>query len=393
MMPTQNSLVTKLLDTIVEHLDIPKSYYEKAVSRHKSLGEWLCRPESQVAAFQPHVSPQGSFRYGTVNRPLIASEEYDLDNVTTLAIAKTAMTQKQLKELYGAEIKGYARANVMLAPVEEKDRCWRLVYADEVSFHLDTLPCVPEQQAVILALTSRGVPPELAALAIAITDRRHPQYDQITPALLSSNPRGFAKWFETRARPVAEARMRQLVEGRFYASVEDVPPYEWKTPLQGSIQILKRHRDVMFGKNPGASPISMIITNLAAHAYAGEADLWSALSNIVEGMPQYVNPTRPRVPNPSDPAEDYADKWAKDPTLEGNFWAWHTQVKIDIARLPALLSGKSLGADVRGIFRVELSQDHLKQFEPREALATPVMVRSAPVVYVPTAPRPWGAGA
>ncbi len=248
-MPTQNPLLTELLDTIIDHLDIPKSYYEKAVARHKSLGDWLCRPESKVAAFQPHVSPQGSFRYGTVNRPLLATEEYDLDNVTTLAMAKIAMTQKHLKELYGAEIKGYARANGMLAPVEEKDRCWRLLYADEVSFHLDTLPCVPEEQAVILALTSRGVPPESAALAIAITDRRHPQYDEITSALLGSNPRGFAKWFEKRARPFAEARMRQLVERRLYASVEDVPPYEWKTPLQRSIQILKRHRDVMFREN------------------------------------------------------------------------------------------------------------------------------------------------
>ena len=392
-MPTENPLLTELLDTIVEHLDIPKSYYEKAVARHKSVGEWLCRPESKVAAFQPHVSPQGSFRYGTVNRPLIATEEYDLDNVTTLAMAKTAMTQRHLKELYGAEIKGYARANGMLAPVEEKDRCWRLVYADEVSFHLDTLPGVPEEQAVILTLTSRGVPPELAAFAIAITDRRHPQYDQITSALLSSNPRGFAKWFERRARPFAEARMRHLVERRLYASVEDVPPYEWKTPLQRSIQILKRHRDVMFRENPAAGPISMIITNLAAHAYAGEADVWSALTNIVERMPQYVNPTRPRVPNPADPAEDYADKWAKDPALEDNFWLWHTQVKIDIARLPAFLSGQSLTSDVRRTFRVDLTQEEIKQFEQREAPATPMIVPAAPALYVPTAPRPWGDGA
>ena len=265
----KNVLVADLLDIIVDHLDIPKSYYEKAVARHKSLGEWLCRPESKVAAFHPHVSPQGSFRHGTVNRPLINTEEYDLDNVTTVAMAKTAITQEQLKALYGSEIKGYAKANGMLAPVEEKDRCWRLVYADEVAFHLDTLPCLPEEPAVILALTSRGVSPELAALAIAITDRQHPQYDQITAALLSSNPRGFAKWFEKRARPLAEMRLRQLVERRLYASVDDVPPYEWKTPLQRSIQILKRHRDVMFQKNPGVGPISMIITNLAAYAYAG----------------------------------------------------------------------------------------------------------------------------
>ena len=32
----------------------------------------------------------------------------------------------------------------------------------------------------------------------------------------------------------------------------------------------------------------MIVTNLAAHAYAGEADVLSALTNIVERMPQYV---------------------------------------------------------------------------------------------------------
>jgi hypothetical protein len=391
MIPTQDLLVTKLLDTILDHLDIPKSYYEKAAARHKSLGEWLCRPSSKVAGYHPEVSSQGSFRYGTVNRPVFATQEYDLDNVTTLALAKTAMTQKQLKELYGAEIKGYARATGMLDPVKEMDRCWRLVYADEANFHLDTLPCVPEEQAVILRITSTGVPPELSALAVAITDRRHRQYDQITPALLSSNSRGFARWFERCARVMAEERMRQLVKGRQYASVEDVPPYEWKTPLQRSIQILKRHRDVMFLENPDARPISMIITNLAAHAYAGEADLGSSLTGIVERMPQYVMPTRPRVPNPTDPAEDYADKWAKDPTLEDNFWLWHTQVKIDIARLPKFLSDKNLASSVRSTFGVELTQEQIKQFG-RPKAAAPVIVGSGPALHVPTALRPWGDG-
>jgi hypothetical protein len=389
MMLTEN-LVSKLLDTIVDNLDIPKSYYEKAVERHRSLGEWLCRTESKVAAFQPNVSPQGSFRYGTVNRPLVQSGEYDLDNVTTLQLAKTAMTQKELKRLYGAEIEGYAKAHGIVAPVEETNRCWRLVYSDEVPFHLDTLPCIVEERDVILAITSRGVPQQLAALAVAITDRRHPQYEQITRALLSSNPGGFAVWFEQRTRPWALVRMRQLVERGLYASVEDVPPYEWKTPLQQSIQILKRHRDVMFRDDPGVGPISMIITNLAACAYAGETDLFSAVTNIVERMPQYVSPTRPRVPNPADPAEDYAEKWAKNPTLESNFWVWHTQVRTDFAKLPAFLTDNRLFADVRSTFRVDLTQDQLKQFEPCNVRPTPPVVRTAPVLSIPTAPRPWG---
>ena len=71
----------------------------------------------------------------------------------------------------------------------------------------------------------------------------------------------------------------------------------------------------MFRNDPLVGPISMIITNLAAQAYGGENDIWMATSNILERMPGFVRSTRPRVPNPADPAEDYADKWTKNPDL------------------------------------------------------------------------------
>lgn len=390
MTATMPTLRTPILEAVLDHLDIPRSYYEKAVARHKSLGEWLCRPDSTIACLNPHVSAQGSFRYGTVIRPLVAGTEYDLDNVTTLQLPKTAMTQQQLKQLYGAEVKAYARANGMLAPVEEKHRCWRLIYADEANFHLDTLPCLPEDQAVIASLMARGVPIDLARQAIAITDRRHPQYEQITSALLSSNPRGFARWFESRARQVAEGRIRKLVEARAYATVDDVPPYEWKTPLQRSIQLLKRHRDVMFRKNPDDAPISMIITNLAAHAYNGETDLATALAQIVESMPSYIRPTRPRVPNPTDPAEDYADKWAKRPELEDHFWLWHTQLKRDLGELEKALAERRLARTVRTIFDLDLTREELRDIEPSADRAAPSIVRVAPALVVTSAPKPWG---
>ena len=147
----------------------------------------------------------------------------------------------------------------------------------------------------------------------------------------------------------------------------------------------------MFQETPGVGPISMIITNLAAHAYAGETDLWCCADRTSSReMPDYVNPTRPRVPNPADPAEDYADKWARDPALEENFWQWHTQVKVDLARLPAVLSGSRLASDIRSTFRVELTREEIGRFEPRDRAATPVIVRSAPALHISTAPRPWG---
>lgn len=388
-MRTQDELSAKLFDAIVDSLDIPKSYYERAAARHKSLGDWLCRPTSSVARFEPRVSLQGSFRYGTVNRPLDANDQYDLDNVTTLELSKTEMTQRQLKELYGKEIKAYALAHDMLEPVVEMNRCWRLLYTDEVKFHLDSLPCLPEEDARIRALVARGTPQMLAEMAVAITDRRHPQYDEITHAMLSSNPSGFAAWFEDRTRPVALARIKGLVEARQYASVDQVPPYDWKTPLQRSIQILKRHRDVMFVKQPSMAPISMIITNLASHAYGGEEDIFLALRGILDRMSDHVRPTRPRVPNPADPAEDYADKWARDPSLEQHFWEWHTQAKVDIERVAGALGDKSLSREVHAAFHVNLSDEEIRAFGPRPGGGLAILTSSVPILRIPSPPRPW----
>src|SRR5689334_16755948 len=108
-----NSTVNSVLQLVLIEIEIPRSYYEKAVARHRSLGEWFCRPESTVVGFGPVVVPQGSFRYGTVVRPVVPTQKYDLDNVTTLQIEKTRLSQKQLKNLYGAEIKTYAIAHQM----------------------------------------------------------------------------------------------------------------------------------------------------------------------------------------------------------------------------------------------------------------------------------------
>ena len=76
----------RLFEQIAELLDIPRSHYEKAKERYESLGEWLHRDESSVVCYSPLVHPQGSFRYGTVIRPLLKNEEYDLDVVTQLML-------------------------------------------------------------------------------------------------------------------------------------------------------------------------------------------------------------------------------------------------------------------------------------------------------------------
>lgn len=384
-MNTRIYSTSDLLDFVVDRLDIPKSLYEKAAARHRSLGEWLCRDGSTVRDFDPDVRPQGSFRYGTVIRPLDEDEEYDLDNVCVLkGLSKSTLTQHQLKELYGEEIRAYARGNGMLKPVEECKRCWRLHYADEVSFHLDTLPCVPEDNQVIDQIVLLGTSPELAQRCVAITDQKHPEYDERTDNWYSSNPRGFAAWFESRCA-LARKKLAANMEAR--ATVEDVPPYEWRTPLQRSIQILKRHRDVMFKGKAELAPISMIITNLAARAYNGETDLLEAITNIVNGMPDHVRAARPRVPNPADPAEDYADKWVDDPRLEKSFWDWHYALKSDLSRLSKVLRTGELQPMVENVFELSIPDAMLPSF-----VRTPTApsVISAPASVITSASKPWG---
>ena len=382
--PPAPSYRTRLWTALADELDIARSLYEKATDRHRSLGEWLCRPASALARYRPVVRPQGSFRFGTVIKPLVEGATYDLDHVVTLQdLSARDVSQAELKRMLGVEVKAYAEQHGMQA-VEEKHRCWRLKYRDSVAFHLDSLPSVPANEEGVLYLQRRGVSEQWALRAIAITDDRHPLYRVVAPEWLTSNPSGFARWFESRA---ALGRIEAFGKST-RASVEPVPPYEWHTPLQRAVQILKRHRDVMFQRAPALAPISMIITNLAGHAYQGEQDLGETIGGIVERMGQYVRAATPRVPNPTHPDEDYADKWQVQPTLENNFWGWLEQVRADVRSL----SQHELDPDrVERHLAIRLSADQQQRITGRSAASAvaPAVVVRAAAPRIESAPPPW----
>lgn len=386
-----SDISTQVLHYIVKLLDIPPSHYRKAVDRYESLGEWFCREQSTIAAFSPSVYPQGSFRYGTVIRPLLRKEEYDLDLVCQLKLDKT-ISQEKLKELVGNEVQAYAKANGILSPVKEKYRCWRLDYADDVSFHMDILPSIPEDSTIVSAISSTGVPIEIAETTVAITDNRLPNYSVISTSWPNSNPKGFAEWFEGNMRAVAQKEIRFLVQKGIYTSVDEVPPFEWKTPLQRSIQILKRHRDVMFKDDPKFKPISMIITTSATHAYNGESDLDAALSTIVQNMSNFIKPTAPRVPNPVNPGnhlhrgEDFADKWQTDSRYEENFKLWHMQVKQDLESLKSSNTRDHIDEMLRRKFAVTLTEE-MKRSLPNDQDFSGISVLPSANLVAP--PKPW----
>jgi hypothetical protein len=77
-----------ILEAMADALDIPPSKFEEAKNRYEAIGNWLDRPESSIAQYDPSISPQGSFLLGTVTRPLTDTEEYDVDLVCRLEATK-----------------------------------------------------------------------------------------------------------------------------------------------------------------------------------------------------------------------------------------------------------------------------------------------------------------
>ena len=135
-----------ILESIIEKIELPDYAYETATKRYEDLGKWFSRDESSLKNLSPHIFPQGSFRLGTAIRPIDESESYDLDLGCELenGVTMDNCTQKELKTSYiKQELETYRKARGIKNDLEEKHRCWRLEYLDELNFHMDIVPCIP----------------------------------------------------------------------------------------------------------------------------------------------------------------------------------------------------------------------------------------------------------
>jgi len=306
-----------------DNLDISDSNYEKAKQRYDSISKWLERDESKVAKYRPVIYPQGSFELGTVIKPISDEDQYDVDLVCEVQLSKSEITQKQLKEHIGDEVIAYAKAQNMTNPPEPGKRCWTLEYADGAQFHMDILPAIPDDESFRLSMQRLNVPKECANFAISITDTESDNYSSISNDWPHSNPRGYVAWFEYQMKEIAD---RIILE-----KAMPLRTHEIKSPLQKAIQILKRHRDIMFAKDTEDKPISIIITTLAGHSYNNQDNIYDALLSILKGMPNYIEIRNGTywVPNPVKPNENFADRWENHKTKQSNFFDWLKQVQYD----------------------------------------------------------------
>jgi hypothetical protein len=200
---------------------------------------------------------------------------------------------------------------------------------------MDVLPAVPNEANMRAVLSSYLADQALAEGAIAITDKdKTSTYRIITDDWPRSNPRGFAAWFKSRQIEQLNERRRAFLDaqGKVTASVEDVPVFRVRTPLQSAIMILKRHRDEWFAeRDPELKVISVILTTLSAHAYAGEARVSDAIAKILKDMHLEVKERNGEswIANPTDPSENFADRWKDFPDRRKSFFEWLETARSD----------------------------------------------------------------
>jgi hypothetical protein len=223
---------------------------------------------------------------------------------------------------------------------------------------MDVVPALPNGGTVRALLEQHHLDAQWANTAIAITDNESPNYQAVTHDWPRSNPKGYLEWFKSRM-VVTFTRMRKQLAEAVHASVEDIPDYRVRTPLQSAIMILKRHRDIMFCRDEiNCCPISIIITTLAGHAYNGEDTIADALLSILNRMDQFIlhDGNKYVISNPSDPLENFADKWEEFPDRATSFYKWLEQARSDFRHAAELFDQRLITETVAAHMGTELAK-------------------------------------
>jgi len=336
----QKRELNEIFEELTKNLDISETEHELAVKSYGAVGEWLSKEDSILSKYKPEILPQGSFLLGTVIKPINDDDDIDIDLVCQLKSKESYWTQKDLKQNVGFRLKENETYRKMLD--EEGRRCWTLKYRENSNsgkYHMDILPAITNNEYSLIlerAFTATTYE-DFEKLALRITDRESNNYDN-DPDInnwLKSNPFGYARWFYNQAI-ITTTKMFSLNE-----SIKPVPKYQKnKLPLQRAIQILKRHRDIMFNGDEN-KPISIIITTLSAKAYNQEDNITDALTSIISNMRNHIEKKYDYeldkniyfIANPVNKEENFADKWIEYPIRKQYFFKWLDKLEKDFSNI------------------------------------------------------------
>ena len=353
-----------ILNRLGESLQLDPTRRKLAEERYKSVADYIERDDAFFKTALLNVYPQGSFRIRTTVKPY-KRNEFDLDFVVHLDFL-TGKNYEPMEVL--DQLERRLRDNdTYKGKIKRKNRCIRIIYAND--FHMDiTVGCQEtfhEENRIV------------------VPDRK-------TKEWTASNPIGYGDWFTARGQ-LAPERQELLLKAYNLRNIEiraseDLPtetPYGFKLPLERSVQILKRRRDVYFYGQDDRATASIILTTLAAEAYQGELSVFETIDRIIAYIEQKsrtmsggIEPFQ--VLNPANTAENFSEKWFEDRTLFTAFLGFirdthHIWNNLKTATSPVLR--ESLLEEAFGETRIKrlLNEQHsYQQIASRVQRLTPI---------------------
>lgn len=357
------------LEQLADTLDLTEGQHKTAKEKYTSVANFLAAPDTLLTPFDPRVLVQGSVRIGTTVRPIGEDAEFDIDMTCILSVDMPAK-QEDLRNIIEERLRESSDYKRMLSE-EQHRRCLRLHYAESLKFHLDIVPAIPDDPSWIQV---QGVPEAYAKHAILISDADHDYFDQDKYSIdwPKSNTEGYALWFLDRMKIQADRIRMELKAQLLLESVDDVPEYKVRTPLQRGIQLMKRHRDMMFKDDCDNAPVSIIITTLAAKAYekvisASQSTIfYDILIEMIDAMPTFIKHFAGEfhIENPVNHKENFADKWNETPKKARNFIDWITAFKNDFQQSFRTGDIQKAISSLRPQFGDRIINEALNRFEP-----------------------------
>ena len=309
--------IDKMLRKIAKEIEISKTEYEKAVKSYNAVGTFI---DNNIPQYDIKVVPQGSFRLGTVIKPITDKDEYDIDLVAI--IDHKFLNAKELKNIVGHALKTSDRYSEKLV---EGKRCWTIEYSESSKYHMDILPTMMSD--------TYSTNKELTMT--------HKEDEKSDYEFRQTNPEAYYDWFVERMEEERK-RLKEEYAIRNKLEIVDVPEYEIKTTLQVAIQILKRYRDIKFKETPDIKPISIILTTLMAKVYTGKENVYELIEKFSKEYMMHIEKDKNGniiIKNPVNENENFADKWPKYPERREAFFKFMTELEQDLVTNKILLEG------------------------------------------------------
>lgn len=309
--------IDKMLRKIAKEIEISKTEYEKAVKSYNAVGTFI---DNNIPQYDIKVVPQGSFRLGTVIKPITDKDEYDIDLVAI--IDHKFLNAKELKNIVGDALKTSDRYSEKLV---EGKRCWTIEYSESSKYHMDILPTMMSD--------TYSTNKELTMT--------HKEDEKSDYEFRQTNPEAYYDWFVERMEEERK-RLKEEYAVRNKLEIVDVPEYEIKTTLQVAIQILKRYRDIKFKETPDIKPISIILTTLMAKVYTGKENVYELIEKFSKEYMMHIEKDKNGniiIKNPVNENENFADKWPKYPERREAFFKFMTELEQDLVTNKILLEG------------------------------------------------------